>query len=439
MRAHKLLVAAALLLLSLGAMAQKGSQNSAVTTAKAPILHADSPSAIPGQYIVVFKDSVGRSAMTTVADMVDLNRGNNPQAMRYITINGFAAKIAPGILRQIQDNSDVAYIEQDQRVSLSANQSNPPWGLDRIDQCALPLDNNYNYNFDGTGVTAYILDSGVCNHADFGGRFSTSGYTPPFPSNPCNSSNSGHGTHVAGTVGGATYGVAKNVDLVDVPVLDGNGNGTISSVVGGVDWVAANHSSPAVANMSLGGGASTTLDNSVNNAVAAGVFFAVAAGNSNANACNSSPARAADAYTVGSTTSSDARSSFSNFGTCLDIFAPGSSIQSTWNTGFNSTATISGTSMASPHVAGVAALILDANPSASPSSIASTLDNWAAINYLSGIGPGSPNALLQNQQNNCPPGGGGGGPSCLPSGSACSSNSDCCSNSCSGWFTLTCN
>jgi subtilisin family serine protease len=204
----------------------------------------------------------------------------------------------------------------------------------------------------------------------------------------------GHGTHVSGTIGGSTYGVAKSVMLRGVRVLDCNGSGSNSGVIAGVDWVRQNHIAPAVANMSLGGGASSALDTAVNNLHNANVTIAVAAGNSNANACNSSPARAANAITVGSTTTTDARSSFSNFGTCLDLFAPGSGILSAWFSSNTATATLSGTSMASPHVAGVAALYKQANPSASSTTIRNAIVNNATTNVVSNAGTGSPNRLL---------------------------------------------
>jgi subtilisin family serine protease len=222
-----------------------------------------------------------------------------------------------------------------------------------------------------------------------GGRV-TNGYTAVADGNGTNDCN-GHGTHVGATVGGAIYRVAKSVELHSVRVLGCNGSGSTSGVIAGVDWVRANHSTPAVANMSLGGGASTALDDAVRAAIASGVTFAIAAGNSNANACNSSPARVEQALTVGSTTNTDARSSFSNFGTCVDLFAPGSSITSAWSTSDTATNTISGTSMATPHVAGVAALYLAMNPSASPNAVQAAVVNNATTNKVTGAGSGSPN------------------------------------------------
>jgi subtilisin family serine protease len=240
-------------------------------------------------------------------------------------------------------------------------------------------------------VRVYVIDTGIRTaHTQFGGR--ASNVFDAFGGNgaDCN----GHGTHVSGTVGGSTYGVAKSALLRGVRVLDCNGSGSTSGVIAGVDWVTNNHINPAVANMSLGGGASSALDTAVNNLSNSGVTIAVAAGNSNANACNSSPARAANAITVGSTTITDARSSFSNFGTCVDLFAPGSGILSSWFSSNTATATLSGTSMASPHVAGAAALYKQANPSASATTIRNALVNNATTNVISNVGTGSPNRLL---------------------------------------------
>jgi aqualysin 1 len=357
----------------------------------APLLDAGAERAIPGQYIVVLKETAGaRGIAQGMAQQVEAEGGRLLYTYEDALV-GFAAQLSNEAVEALRRNPNVDYVEVDQVVSLEATQLNPPWGLDRIDQRDRPLNQRYYYSRTGSGVRVYIIDTGIrYSHNDFGGR-AFSGYDA-FGGNgsDCN----GHGTHVAGTVGGSTYGVAKSVRLHSVRVLNCNGSGTISGIVAGVNWVTNNRIRPAVANMSLGGGASTSLDNAVNNSINAGVTYVVAAGNSNANACNYSPARVSAAITVGSTTSSDARSSFSNFGTCVNIFAPGTSITSAWHTSNSATNTISGTSMAAPHVAGVAALYLQGSPSAAPSTVRSTIYNNATTGRLSGIGSGSPNRLL---------------------------------------------
>jgi subtilisin family serine protease len=299
--------------------------------------------------------------------------------------------MSPEDAERLSEDFRVKFVEEDGLITTDATQSNPPWGLDRIDQRNRPLNAIYTFNFTGAGVFAYVIDTGIRTaHTQFGGR--AANVFDAFGGNgqDCN----GHGTHVSGTIGGSTYGVAKSVNLRGVRVLDCNGSGSTSGVIAGVDFVRTNHSNPAVANMSLGGGASSALDTAVNNLSNSGVAIAVAAGNSNANACNSSPARAANAITVGSTTTTDARSSFSNFGTCLDIFAPGSGILSAWATSNTATATLSGTSMASPHVAGVAALYKQVNPSASSTTVRNAIVNGATTNVVTNAGTGSPNRLL---------------------------------------------
>lgn len=363
---------------------------------RAPVRGAGQADAVPGQYIVVMEADAPKGA---VGEAKRQARGQGA-TIRFSydhAISGFAAKLPAKALDAVRRNPNVAYVEADQVVTASGTQSNPTWGLDRVDQRNLPLSGSYTYDQTGSGVTAYIIDTGIRSaHNDFGGRVAA-GYTAVSDGNGTNDCN-GHGTHVAGTVGGGTYGVAKSVTLKPVRVLDCNGSGTNSGVIAGVDWVTGDKSGPAVANMSLGGGASTALDSAVTRSIDAGVSYAVAAGNdSGQNACNYSPARVGSALTVGSTTSSDARSSFSNIGSCLDIFAPGSSITSAWHTGNSATNTISGTSMATPHVAGAAALYLQSNPSASPSTVSSAIVNGATSNVLSNVGSGSPNKLLYSR------------------------------------------
>ena len=345
--------------------------------------------AIPGSYIVVLEDHVSdvRGAARSIAAA---NRGD----VGYIyesALRGFSIRVPEQAIEGIARDPYVAYVEEDGEVSIETTQSGAVWGLDRSDQRNRPLSGTFTYTSTGSGVRAYIIDTGLrTTHTEISGRASNSYEAFGGNGSDCN----GHGTHVAGTVGGKTYGIAKGVMLRGVRVLDCNGSGSWSGVIAGIDWVRINHVKPAVANMSLGGGASSSVDTAVNNLINAGVTVVVAAGNSNANACNSSPARVANAVTVGSTTSSDARSSFSNYGSCLDIFAPGSSIKSAWYTGDTATNTISGTSMASPHVAGVAAQYLSRYGHQSPATVRNAIVNNATVNVLTSIGSGSPNRLL---------------------------------------------
>jgi subtilisin family serine protease len=319
-------------------------------------------------------------------------------------LNGYAIEASETEAKRLAADPAVASVVQNRTFSIAATQPSPPsWGLDRIDQRNLPRDNSYTYpDSAGQGVTAYIIDTGVrITHSDFGGRASY-GYDAVDNDNTAQDGN-GHGTHVAGTVAGNAYGVAKKARIVGVRVLNNSGSGTTAGVVAGIDWVARNAVKPAVANMSLGGGADSTLDAAVRNAVASGVTFAVAAGNENVNASTRSPARVAEAITVGATTSTDARASYSNYGTILDLFAPGSSITSSWHTGDTATNTISGTSMAAPHVAGAAALHLAANPTATPAQVSSALTSAATTGVVTSPGTGSPNRLLYVGGGTTPP------------------------------------
>ena len=354
---------------------------------------SSAPKRIPGRYIVVFKDHVMDT--DSEADKVIRGRGG----VRHLTfshgLKGFVATLSDAALAGVRNEPNVDYVEQDQVATINATENLPPggWGLDRIDQVDRPLDSLYQYSSTGKGVNAFIIDTGIrASHQDFAGRV-LPGYSAIADANGTNDCN-GHGTHVAGTVGGTTWGVAKGVKLIPVRVLDCSGSGTYSGVIAGIDWVANSPLRPAVANLSLGGGASAALDAAIAGAVSKGVNVVVAAGNNNADACNYSPSRAPSAITVGATTSSDTRASYSNYGSCLDIFAPGSSILSAWNTSDVATNTISGTSMASPHVAGVVALVLEAKPTASPSAVTSFLTTSASLNKLSSIGTNSPNRLV---------------------------------------------
>ena len=360
--------------------------------AAAPVLAAAPGQGIAGRYIVVLKGGMPGERAGDVAAAMGVGRG----AMRHeynSALSGFAADLSDADVARLARHPRVAYLEQDQVMTTTATQSSATWGLDRIDQVSLPLSTTFTYTRTGAGVHAYIIDTGIlATHTQFTGRV---GAGRDFVDNDADPTDcNGHGTHVAGTVGGTIHGVAKGVILHGVRVLSCTGSGSTSGVIAGVDWVRLNAIKPAVANMSLGGGVSTTLDNAVTSAINAGVTFAVAAGNSNVNACNSSPARAAAAITVGATTSTDARASYSNFGSCLDLFAPGSSITSAWYTGTSATNTISGTSMATPHVAGVAALYLQGNPTASAATVRNALVNAASSNKVTNPGSNSPNKLL---------------------------------------------
>lgn len=357
---------------------------------------------VPGEYNVVFdKSGLERLAKGNGQPLKEVTRdvANSLATKHRVSVQevwahalqGMAIKANEAQAIALANNPNVAFVEENGKVTADYTQTGATWGLDRIDQRNQPLDTMYNYGNTATNVTAYVIDTGVLtSHVDFGGRASIGYDALGGSGQDCN----GHGTHVAGTVGGSAYGVAKGVRLKAVRVLDCTGSGTNTSVISGINWVTANKALPAVANMSLGGGYSSALNTAVANSIAAGVTYVVAAGNSNANACSGSPSSTPAAITVGATTSTDARASYSNYGSCLDIFAPGSSIKSDWYSSTTATNTISGTSMATPHVVGAAALYLAANPTATPDAVAAALRSSATPNKVTSAGTGSPNLLL---------------------------------------------
>lgn len=356
---------------------------------------------IEGQYIVVLKETAARlaheqgSAVEVAAVARQLVSQHQLDLIHTYghALRGFAVRADDKALAQLLVDPRVEYIEEDGLARMSATQNNATWGLDRIDQRNLPLNSTYVDDRTGSGVHAYVIDSGLrTTHNEFSGRVGN-GFSAINDGRgvvDCN----GHGTHVSGTIGGTTWGVAKSALIHPVRVFGCTGGSPWSTIIAGIDWVRANHVKPAVANMSLGGGGNSSADTATNNLINAGVTVVVAAGNDNSNACNFSPARVRNAITVGATQSNDARSSFSNFGTCVDIFAPGSDIRSAWWTSNTANALLSGTSMASPHVAGVAALYLQGRATATPANVIREVIGKSSINRVGNRGAGSPNHLL---------------------------------------------
>jgi subtilisin family serine protease len=357
----------------------------AVSAGAGTLHHVSVP--VRGEYIVVLKPGAARSgraaatagpAVATVASDLARAHGTVVERVFQHALLGFHGRMSAAAAAALAADPRVDYVEEVGVVGLVTTQAGATWGLDRIDQHALPLSTTYTYTSTGTNVTAYIIDTGIrFDHTEFGGR-AVSGVDEVDGGNAddCN----GHGTHVSGTVGGATYGVAKNVKLVAVRVLDCNGSGSTAGVVAGIDWVTSDHApgAPAVANMSLGGGPSLALDAAVSNSIIDGISYAIAAGNGNVfgfakNACKTSPARVPEAMTISATDETDRRPRWANVGSCVDWFAPGVDITSAWNTSKDATNTISGTSMATPHTTGVAALYLQLHPTATPQQVRDAL------------------------------------------------------------------
>ncbi|WP_326558270.1 S8 family peptidase [Micromonospora sp. NBC_01796] len=369
----------------------------AAAPAEGQILQAGGVTAVAGSYVVVFKDaSVAQTNVTDTAASLAKRHGGSVARTYQHALRGFEVRLSEAAAKRLAADPSVKYVQQNHTVRLAATQSpTPSWGLDRIDQRNLPLNNSYTYPNNGAGVRAYIIDTGIrFAHNDFGGRAVTG-----FDAVDGGSADdgNGHGTHVAGTVGGTAYGVAKGVTLVGVRVLDNGGSGSYAGVIAGIDWVTGDHDpgERAVANMSLGGGFDQGVNDAVTRSIADGVVYGLAAGNEySSNACNVSPASTPNGITVGATESNDAKASYSNIGTCLDIFAPGSAITSAWSTSNTATNTISGTSMATPHVVGAAALVLSASPSYTPQQVRDKLVNDATNGVVTGAGTGSPNKLL---------------------------------------------
>jgi subtilisin family serine protease len=348
----------------------------------APLLAAQS-GGIEGSYIVVLNEGADPRAVAAVA-------GVTPRHVYAAALNGFSAALNQGQLNALRHNPNVDYVEQDQVVR--ATQTSVPWNLDRIDQRSLPLNGAYTpIGTPGTGVRAYVIDTGIYTaHTQFGGRASNVYDATGGNGADCN----GHGTHVAGIIGATSYGVANRVTLHGVRVLNCTGSGTSAGVIAGVDWVRVNRVNPAVANLSVGGGFSTALNTAVNNLATSGVFVSVGAGGENQSACNVSPASAASAMTVAASTSTDAKASYTNYGSCVDLYAPGSSIISTWYTSTTATNTLSGTSMAAPHAAGAAARYKATYGNAATATIDTWIKNRATANVITGNPTGTPNRLL---------------------------------------------
>ncbi|MFH8715761.1 S8 family peptidase [Streptomyces zaomyceticus] len=367
-----------------------GNLAGAAAPAEGTVHGLGAPGAVSGSFVVILDASANKAELAK-------KYGGTLTRSYGSEVNGFSASgLSVDEAKRLAADPAVGTVVQNKRFSIKETQEQPPsWGLDRIDQADTAGDQKYTYpDNGGDGVTAYVIDTGVrISHQDFGGR-ATHGFDAVDNDDTADDGN-GHGTHVAGTIAGTSHGVAKKAKVVAVRVLDDNGSGTTDQVVAGIDWVTKNHSGPSVANMSLGGGADEALDAAVGRAIASGVTFAVAAGNESADAGQGSPSRVPEALTVASSTKDDEQSDFSNFGSVIDLYAPGSDITSAWNDSDTGVKTISGTSMASPHVAGAAALYLAANPSATPADTAAALTGAATADAIKNPSSDTANKLLK--------------------------------------------
>ncbi|MFE7008985.1 S8 family serine peptidase [Streptomyces sp. NPDC057651] len=389
----KLTAAIATAATAVGVTVFAGSLAGASTPAEGKVYGLDAKGAVSGSYVVLLDQKANTDAKQDLAK----EYGGKLKRAYSSAVNGFSVNgLSETEAKRLAADSSVAKVVQNKKFHIDATQDNPPsWGLDRIDQADTAGDKKYTYpDSAGEGVTAYVIDTGVrVSHKDFGGR-ATSGFDAIDNDDNADDGN-GHGTHVAGTIAGEAHGVAKKAKIVAVRVLDNEGSGTTEQVVAGIDWVTKNHTGPSVANMSLGGGADEALDAAVQKAIASGVTFAVAAGNESTDASGGSPARVKEAITVASSTKDDKQSDFSNYGSAVDIYAPGSDITSDWNTGDDATNTISGTSMATPHVVGAAAVYLGGHPDATPADVSKALTDGATPDKISNASEGTPNKLLK--------------------------------------------